>query len=259
MNPSPSQTPLVWLSADYRLLGEGVDASPFALVGDEYTLALRDCAQVQPLLFPHAQVAQLGALLQRVDGVLLTGSPSNIHPSYYGQTVRDTSLPQDPQRDGLNLALVRACIEQAVPLLGICRGFQEINVALGGSLHQAVHQVVGFMDHREPKGQPLAQQYGASHTIDIQPSSLLAQWAGTSRAEVNSLHGQGIDRLAAPLEALAWAPDGLVEAVRVRDAPAFAYGVEWHPEWACLDNAFYGAILRAFGDACRARVAQRSV
>ncbi len=243
---------LVWLPADHRLLGEDGVPSPFLVLGDKYARAVTRCSGAQPVVFPLASADQVDELLALVDGVMLTGSPSNVHPSHFGQQVADPSLPLDAERDSLTLALVRQCVAQGVPLLGVCRGFQEINVALGGSLHQRVHQVPGLMDHREPADAPLEVQYGLSHAIRIVSGSALAQWAGGTEARVNSLHGQGVDRLADGLAPLAHAPDGLVEAFAVRDARAFAYAFQWHPEWQCWDNPLYAAIFQAFGEACRA-------
>ncbi len=250
----PSPTPcLVWLPADHRLLGEDGPPSPYLILGDKYARAVTRCAGAQPVVFPLAGPEQVQGLLALVDGVMLTGSPANVHPSHYGQQVTDPTLPLDPERDSLTLALVRACVAQGVPLLGVCRGFQEINVALGGSLHQQVHHVPGLMDHREPAGAPLEQQYGLSHAVRIAPGSALAHWAGGTEALVNSLHGQGVDRLADGLEPVAHAPDGLVEAFTVRDARTFAHAFQWHPEWQCWDYPLYAAIFQAFGEACRQR------
>ena len=250
MNTQPSC--LVWLPADHRLLGDHGHQMPFLMLGDKYARAVKVGAQGQPVMFPLADVADIDNLLSMVDGVMLTGSPSNVHPSHFQETVADPSLPLDPVRDELTFALVKACVQQGVPLLGVCRGFQEINVALGGSLHQRVHEVPGLMDHREPKGAPLEAQYAPSHAIVPVPGSALAGWAGgASEVRVNSLHGQGINRLAPGLEAMAHAPDGVVEAFAVKGATAFAYAVQFHPEWRCWENPFYTAIFEAFGQACR--------
>jgi putative glutamine amidotransferase len=207
-------------------------------------------------MFPLAPIDALPALLDLVDGVLLTGSSSNVHPSHFGQTIDDPSLPLDPERDALTLALVRGCVERGVPLLGICRGFQEINVALGGSLHQTVQAVHGLLDHRETGATP-EQQYALSHEIRLAPGSALEHWACGPVAHVNSLHGQGVDRLAPGLRATAHAPDGLIEAFELASAPSFVCAVQWHPEWRCQENPFYAAILGAFGDAARARRVHR--
>jgi len=264
MNPNPAASapssapatpPLVWLPADHRLLGP--NDMPYLLLGDKYARAVKVGAQAQPVLFPLAEAAQVGELLAQVDGVLLTGSPSNVHPEHFEEDVHDPTLPLDPVRDALTLALVRACVAQGVPLLGICRGFQEINVALGGSLHQTVHAVPGMMDHREADEVPLDQQYGPSHPVWLAAGSALAQWAGGEQALVNSLHGQGIGRLAHGLRPLAWAEDGLVEAFEVQGAAEFAYAVQWHPEWRCQENPFYAATFAAFGQALRRRQQRR--
>ena len=244
---------LVWLPADHRLLGEEGDRTPYNVLADQYARAVKTCARAQPVLFPLADVAQIHSLMALVDGVLLTGSPSNVHPVHFSEAVADPALPLDPLRDALTLALVRACIAQAVPLLGVCRGFQEINVALGGSLHQQVHAVSGLMDHREPQGAALDLQYTPSHAVRFEPGCVFADWAGGLEAAVNSLHGQGVNRLAQGLHALGHAPDGLVEAFSVKGASAFAYAVQWHPEWRCHENRLYAALFDAFGVACRSR------
>lgn len=248
---------MVWLPADHRLLGD--HGMPYLVLGDKYARAVKVGAHSQPVMFPLADAAQVPQLLDWVDGVMLTGSPSNVHPSHFNEAVHDPSLPLDPERDSLTLALVRACIERGVPLLGICRGFQEINVAMGGSLHQTVHAVSGLMDHREPDGVSLDEQYAPQHPVRFEPGSVFENWAGASEARVNSLHGQGIGRLADGLRPLAHAPDGLVEAFEVKGAREFAYAVQWHPEWRCWENLFYSAIFRAFGDAVRRRQHVRSL
>lgn len=247
---------MVWLPADHRLLGDHGHQMPYLLLGDKYARAVKVGAQAQPVMFPLADAAQVPELLALVDGVMLTGSPSNVHPSHFGEAVHNPALPLDPARDALTLTLVQACVAKQVPLFGICRGFQEINVAMGGSLHQTVHAVPGLMDHRETPGTP-DQEYDLSHDIAIEPDSVMAQWAGGTQARVNSLHGQGVGRLAPGLRALARAPDGLVEAFEVQGARTFACAVQWHPEWRCRDNPFYSAIFTAFGDAVRQRHAQR--
>lgn len=248
---------MVWLPADHRLLGDHGHRMPFLLLGDKYARAVKVGAHSQPVMFPLASAEQVPDLLALVDGVVLTGSPSNVHPSHFDEPVADPSLPLDPDRDSLTLTLVRAAVAAGVPLLGICRGFQEINVALGGSLHQRVHHVPGMMDHRDPDHLPLDQQYAPSHPVELVPGSVFEQWAGARTAQVNSLHGQGINRLAPGLRALAHAPDGLVEAFGVEGATTFAYAVQWHPEWRCWENPFYSAIFEAFGDAVRQRQRQR--
>jgi putative glutamine amidotransferase len=248
---------LVWLPADHRLLGDHGHQMPFLVLGDKYARAVKLGALAQPVMFPLAEPEQIPELLSWVDGVMLTGSPSNVHPTQFGETVADPSLPLDPVRDALTLALVKACVQEGVPLLGVFRGFQEINVALGGTLHQRVHEVPGLMDHREPKTAPFEVQYAPSHPIMLAPGSAFEAWAGGPQVMVNSLHGQGINQLAPGLEALGHAPDGVVEAVAVKGAHSFAFAVQFHPEWRCWENPFYRAMFEAFGAACRERRSQR--
>jgi putative glutamine amidotransferase len=248
---------LVWLPADHRLLGSQERSMPFLVLGDKYARAVKVNAQAQPVLFPLADADQIDTLLAMVDGVMLTGSPSNVHPARFGASLDDAGLMLDEARDDLTLVLVKACVAQGVPLLGICRGFQEINVALGGTLHQQVHALPDHQDHRESPDGDYAQQYGPSHTVNFAIGSAFARWAGADSALVNSVHGQGVALLAQGLRALGHAPDGLVEAFEVEGARAFAYAVQWHPEWKTSENPFYAAIFKSFGEACRARQNQR--
>lgn len=244
---------MVWLPADHRLLGDHGHQMPFLLLGDKYARAVKVGAQCQPVMFPLADASQIPQLLPLVDGVMLTGSPSNVHPSHFDQPLADPSLPLDPERDSLTLALIRTCVQEGIPLLGICRGFQEINVALGGTLHQALHELPERMDHREPKGAPFEEQYAPRHPLMLKAGSVFETWAGGRGVMVNSLHGQGINELAPGLEALGRAPDGQIEAVGITGARSFAYAVQFHPEWRCRENPFYAAIFDAFGKACRQR------
>lgn len=243
--------PVVLIPADVKQLGE----HPYHMAGHKYLLAVAEAAGAIPLIVPAiSDLFDLDALLAIADGILLTGAVSNVHPSHFGQEILNPTLPLDPARDALTLKLVQACIQAEVPLLAICRGFQEINVAFGGSLHQAVHEVEGLQDHREFKGTSVDIQYGPSHSIDIVAGGQLAKIVGAKQMQVNSIHGQGIARLGADLVVEAFAPDGLIEAISVVHAKTFALGVQWHPEWKVMDNPQYLAIFVAFGDACRFRM-----
>jgi putative glutamine amidotransferase len=249
-----SRTPVVLLPADSRQLGD----HPFHVAGHKYVNAVVQAARALPLIIPALGTeSDVAALLEVADGILLPGAVSNVHPSHFDQAVRDPALPLDPERDGLTLRLIRAAVEAGIPLLGICRGFQEINVAFGGSLHQAVHETAGMADHREPALPTLDERYAQVHAVHTVAGGRLAEITGSSEFMVNSLHGQGIDRLGIGLVAEAHAPDGLVEAVSVAGARSFALAVQWHPEWNVLHTPPYLAIFRAFGDACRARVVER--
>lgn len=221
------------------------------LAGRKYVDAVR-LAGALPLIAPPVDADQLGDLLVGVDGVLMTGSPSNVHPSHFGQAVHDPSLPLDPERDAWTLPLARLALQRGVPLLAICRGTQEVNVALGGSLHQAVHEVPGLNDHRDDgDDDDLEAQYAPSHKVDVVAGGLLTQITGLAAFEVNSLHGQGVDRLAPGLRVEATAPDGLVEAFSLPGAPGFNLCVQWHPEWQAASNPVSMQIFQAFGAAAR--------
>nr|WP_186510909.1 gamma-glutamyl-gamma-aminobutyrate hydrolase family protein [Caenimonas sedimenti] len=246
--------PLVWLPACHRHLDLS-DPGGYTVLADRYAAAVRALG-LQPVLFPLAAAEDVQALLPLVDGVLLTGSPSNVDAAHFGASALPTDL-LDPRRDALTMRLVRDALGQGVPLFGVCRGLQEMNVALGGSLHQTVHEQPGLMDHREPDDPDLAVQFAERHEVLLTPGSAFAGWAGGTRAVVNSLHGQGIARLGNGLVAEALAPDGLVEGVRVESATAFAYGVQWHPEWRHEQHPFYDNTLRAFAQACRAHCEAR--
>ena len=241
-----SGRPIVLVPADNRMLGE----HPFHVVGKKYVEAVR-LAGCLPLVVPWAAAAEVEELLQHADGVLLTGSPSNVHPSHFGEDVHDPALPLDPARDEWTLPLTRQAMARGVPLLAICRGFQETNVALGGSLHQAVQEVPGQHDHRAAKDAPAAVAYGLAHSVNVVPGGVLETVLGKAPFEVNSVHGQGVNRLAAGLRVEARAPDGLVEAFSMPEAKAFNLCVQWHPEWQAASNVVSMRLLKAFGAACQ--------
>jgi len=229
-------------------------------VGGKYVEAVADGAGGLPFLIPAlGGRLELEAVLERIDGLLITGSPSNVEPHHYGGPPARADSPSDPARDATTLPLLRRAIDDGIPVLALCRGIQELNVALGGTLHQEVHEVDGRLDHRSDKSVPLAERYRPAHTVTLTPGGQLqALLDGAVEIEVNSLHGQAIDRLAARLVVEATAPDGTIEAVRVADAPAFAFGVQWHPEWRVLDNPVSRRLFAAFGAACGARARSRT-
>jgi len=262
LNPPPP-APVVLVPACQRMLGR----HPFHVAGKKYLDAIR-LAGCVPLVVPAAQLEELPTLMALASGLLLTGSPSNVHPSHFGEAVHDLELPLDPERDGWTLPAIRMALSQGMPLLGICRGFQEVNVALGGSLYQAVQEQPGLADHRGDSHGPVEVEYGFSHPVQAVPDGFLARTLqGLSVVEqghfmVNSVHGQGIKQLAPGLVVEARAPDGLVEAFTF-DAPAgrpasFSLCMQWHPEWLAASNPVSKRIFETFGDACRAYLAHMS-
>ncbi len=243
-----SRKPLIGIPADRRQLGP----HPFHMVGEKYATGIRDGAEGLPILIPAlGDSVDAEALLQRVDGIFLTGSPSNVEPHHYDGAASRSGTMHDPHRDATTLPLIELALSNGVPLFAVCRGFQELNVVLGGSLHQHVHEIEGYHCHKANPDDPLDIQYGPSHEIHLVEGGILRDLAGTDTATVNSLHSQGIARLAEGVTVEAVADDGLIEGFRVDGAKNFALGLQWHPEWKVLDDSFSTAIFRAFGDACR--------
>jgi putative glutamine amidotransferase len=216
--------------------------------GDAYIGAIRDGAGAMPLLIPALDAPLPAAdLLVAFDGFVFTGAVSNVDPALYGGASPRDPARLDGARDATSLPLIRAAIGSGKPVLAICRGFQELNVALGGTLHQHLHELPGRLDHREDEAASLDGQFGPAHAIAVTPTGLLARIAGTGEAMVNSLHHQGIDRLAPSLAVDARAPDGQVEAVSLPGAAGFVLGVQWHPEWRWTEDRLSRAIWTAFG------------
>ncbi len=247
--------PVVGVPACIKPIG----AHDFHVVGRKYVDAVL-AAGCTPILLPALGERQdVAQLIDMLDGVMFTGSPSMVEPARYGQQPAYPDMHLDRERDATTFPLIAAALEAGVPLMAICRGFQEINVALGGTLHQAVQEVPGRMDHREQKDKPLDVQYGPAHPVNLTAGGKLQTiLGGVSQIQVNSIHSQGIDQLAPALTMEAVAPDGQIEAVWVTGAKSFALAVQWHPEWKLLDNPDSVKIFNAFGDACRARQGARS-
>jgi putative glutamine amidotransferase len=240
--------PIVLVPACTRDFGE----HPYHAAQYKYVDAVVIGADCAPLILPSlADALDLETMLALCDGIMLTGSASNVHPSHYAQELRDPGLPQDPARDATTLPLIRAAVKRGIPIIAICRGFQEMNVALGGTLHQAVQEVEGKRDHRENPALSMDDQYGPAHTVALAPGGLLARLIGQEEIAVNSLHGQGVSELASCLAIEAVSDDGLVEAFSVPSASGFTLAVQWHPEWRIADNPDSMKMFAAFGQACR--------
>jgi len=246
--------PLVLLSADHRvILGLTWHMTPAP-----YIEGVLHGAGAMPVLLPAlGDALDLDAILARMDGVLLTGSPSNVHPSLYGEEPTRGHEPYDPARDATTLPLIRRALDLGVPLLAICRGYQELNVALGGSLHTEIQTFEGRMDHRAPDTTDWDARFAIRHPVHIVRDGCIGKILDTDTVDVNSLHRQGLARLADRLAIEATAPDGTIEAVRVIDAKAFAVGVQWHPEYWVRTDGPSAKLFAAFGAAMRERAAAR--
>jgi putative glutamine amidotransferase len=237
------------------------------LVYEKYLYAVTVGADATPILIPgrisdaDGNVApgslDIPAILDIVDGLFLPGSPSNLSPVHYGSTEAEQVLPADPHRDALSVDLIRAAMAAGIPMLGVCRGCQEMNAAFGGTLHGKVHEQTGYADHRVRPGLAVAEQYATVHDVALVPDSTLARWSGAEQWRVNSLHGQGVDRLAPGLVVEARAPDGLVEAFSHPAAKHFTMGIQWHPEWRFGADRLSTAIFREFGSAARDYASER--
>lgn len=255
MKPALEVKPLVGTTCE-RVEADGYH---WHRVEEHYPLAIIEASGGIPVMIPSlAQRLDCRALLQRLDGLLLTGGASNIEPEFYGRESEQPNSPRDRLRDETALTLIREAIAMGIPVLGICRGLQEMNVALGGTLHQRVHRVAGKFDHREDRNAPVEQQYALAHRVSLQTEGMLAALAETNEVEVNSVHGQGIDQLAPGLRIEALAADGLIEAVSLPSAKSFTCAVQWHPEWFAQTTPFCRALLANFGEACRQYAQQKS-
>lgn len=256
------------MNRPYPQVGIAVDVkyfedNPFHVAGEKYINAIAHGCNSYPMLLPAmgkgSQLRGLSAkfdidkIVGNLDGLFLPGSVTNVNPTRYGKSLETPDLPVDHQRDETTLKMIRSAVEQGVPLLAVCRGFQELNVAFGGSIHQKVHELPGYMDHREDTALDKSKQYEHAHEIHITKNSVLHKLWGKSVATVNSLHGQGLDRLGERLIIEARAPDSLVEAVSVNMSKGFAFGVQWHPEWDFWNDELSKTIFGAFAKSVHER------
>jgi len=251
--------PLIGISCCVKAFG--LFATPNHAASDHYVTVVMGPVSGVPVLLPAGGEAFVDEILPRLDGLMLTGSRTNVGPHHYDGPAHAEGTPEDNHRDSTTLPLIRAVIAAGVPLLAICRGMQELNVALGGSLDQRIQDLPGRMDHSTPSDQPIPLvRTGKAHGVRVAQGGVLDRiWSEAPAAlPVNSLHNQGVARLASRLIAEAWAPDGTIEGVRVADAPGFALGVQWHPEYDWDRDAHSLRIFHAFGAACAAFAGRRS-
>ena len=233
-------------------------------VGERNLNAVADVAGAMPIMFAGApEITAVDELLELVDGVLLTGARANVHPTHFGAEPHPRYEPYDMRRDALALELVQACVDRGVPLLGICRGFQEMNVAFGGSLHPEIRELPGRVNHRMPRlpnGEIHPDQefvFSDRHEVRLVPDGAFARLMGRNAIRVNSLHGQGILEPGKRIVVEGVAEDGTIEAIRIADAPGFALGVQWHAEYDPQTNPVNRALFEAFGEAVSARKSRR--
>ena len=250
-----STLPLVGLPADtYENHG-----FLFHSLGDKYVKALADVSKLLPVMIPSmVDPLNIDTTLDHFDGILMTGAISNVHPPHYGEKPSTDHEPYDHNRDNTTLKLIRACIDRGIPLFCICRGFQELNVVIGGSLETELQRDNSRLDHRAPQSEDTDVRYGPSHKVTITKGGMLERILGKTETMVNSIHRQGVKTLGAGLNVEATAPDGIIEAVSVKGAKAFAFGTQWHPEYKASNNPDSVKLFTAFGDAVRAHARQRN-
>lgn len=230
------------------------------LVGQRNLRAVAEVAGALPLMFAGTPgITDIDALLGAVDGILLTGGRANVHPAHFGVEPHARHEPYDRDRDAMALSLIDACVARGVPLFGICRGLQEMNVAFGGSLHPEIRELPGRMNHRMPRlenGEVHPDPevvFADRHEVTLAPQGAFARILGCETIRVNSLHGQGILDPGARIVVEGVAEDGTIEAISIADAPAFALGVQWHAEYDPQSNPINRALFKSFGAALRGR------
>lgn len=217
------------------------------------TTAVARVADCVPLLIPgDPALFETDELLEICDGIMLTGGRPNVHPDEYGHEATEAHGDFDRDRDAVALAITRACVARGQPLLGICRGFQEVNVAFGGTLHPEIRDLPGRMNHRMPPDGTLEEKFELRHAVKFSPDGPFAKMMGGSEVQTNTLHGQGIEKAGPRVVVDGWAEDGTPEAIYIEGAPGFAMAVQWHPEWNASEDPVSTALFQAFGDAVRA-------
>lgn len=244
----PSATPLVAVSACVKQ----INAHRFHAANQRYMEALTEVSGCMPVILPAVGGAfDAAVVLDHVAGLLLTGSPSNVHPETYADELSAPDVAIDPARDATTLPTIRAAVERGIPVFAVCRGIQELNVALGGSLHQFVHLLPGKRDHRSDRSRPPAERGALAHSVTLAGNGVLCGLFGADRVMVNSLHGQAVNRPAPGMMIEAVSDDGVIEGLSAPDAPGWVLGVQWHPEALFREDAPSRKLFEAFGHAVR--------
>lgn len=245
-----SRRPVVGIIGNSYLMNDryAVHAS-----GHINSAAVAEVAGCVPLIVPaDPRYISVADLLAVCDGFVLTGGQPNVHPEEYGEAETPAHGAFDRNRDAITLPLIRACVESGQPFLGICRGFQEVNVAMGGTLHPEIRELPGRMNHRMPQDVMIEEQFAPRHVVKFDEGGVFHRLMGATEVMTNTLHGQGIARAGARVVIEGHAPDGTPEAIYVKDAPGFTLSVQWHPEWNAANDPVSRPLFTAFGDALRA-------
>lgn len=243
--------PVIGIISNAHLLH---DQYPVQAVGISNIEAVADLTGAIPLLVPALpKVGAIADLIEACDGFVFTGGRPNVHPSHYGHEATEKHGAFDPDRDAVTLPLIRECVARGVPLFGICRGFQEINVAFGGTLHPEIREIPGRMNHRMPPDGTIEEKFGHRHVVSLSDGGQFHRLLGSREVMVNSLHGQGILDRGSRIVIEGYAPDATPEAIVVDAAPGFAMAVQWHPEWNAINDPVSRPLFQAFGAAVSAR------
>lgn len=248
--PGRASRPVIGVIANAFMIN---DTFPVSAAGEMNLKAVAQAADALPLVIPALPEAiRVADLLDACDGFIFTGGRANVHPSHYGHDETEAHKPFDPKRDGVSLPLIRAAVDAGVPVLGICRGFQEMAVAFGATLHPEIRDLPGRMNHRMPPDGTVEEKFALRHEVKFVPGGHFHRILGVTEAMTNTLHGQGVMEPGHRVVIEGTAPDGTPEALSIRDAPGFALGAQWHVEWMAWENAVGQAVYHAFGEAARA-------
>ncbi|MDO9526490.1 MAG: gamma-glutamyl-gamma-aminobutyrate hydrolase family protein [Gemmobacter sp.] len=246
---SPKSRPVIGIIGNQNIINETYRVHGTGLMNCQ---AVAEVACCMPLVIPaDPRLVSVEELLATCDGFLLTGGRPNVHPSEYGEDETPAHGDFDRGRDAITLPLIRACVERGQPFLGICRGFQEVNVALGGTLYPEIRDLPGRLNHRMPPDGTLEEKFALRHVVRFTPGGIFARLFGAEEVMTNSLHGQGIARAGARIVVEGLAPDGTPEAISVRDAPGFSLSVQWHPEYNAATDPVSRPLFTAFGAAAK--------
>ncbi|MFW5641521.1 MAG: gamma-glutamyl-gamma-aminobutyrate hydrolase family protein [Roseicyclus sp.] len=242
--------PVIGIIGNHHLINDQYSTHAGGTMNSEAVAEVADC---MPLLIPSdPRFVRTEELLERFDGFLFTGGRPNVHPAEYGEDETEAHGAFDRARDAVTLPLIRACVDRGQPILGVCRGFQEVNVAMGGTLHPEIRDLPGRMNHRMPPDGTIEEKFALRHAVRFTEGGPFHRLMGAVEVMTNTLHGQGIKRPGARVVIDGQAPDGTPEALYIEGAPGFTLSVQWHPEYRAAQDPVSRPLFRAFGDAARA-------